>query len=93
VQFSTRFLFMYTARLLSRAMEAAEFVVPGKLDELELPQGSSRVDVAGLGVDGADALVDSTSPSCCLCHTPAPDPRLPCPQVSPARCATTKGRA
>lgn len=73
-------------------MEAAEFVVPGKLDELELPQGSSRVDVAGLGVDGADALVDSTS----LCSASVIHPRLtpiPWPQVSPARCATTKRRA
>ena len=36
-----------------------EFTVPGKLDELELPPGATRLDVAALGVDEAEALVDS----------------------------------
>ena len=35
-----------------------EFTVPGKLDELELPPGASRLDVASLGVDEAEALAD-----------------------------------
>ena len=36
-----------------------EFTVPGKLDELELPPGATRLDVAALGVDEAESLVDS----------------------------------
>jgi hypothetical protein len=46
--------------LLGLAME--EFTVPGKLDELELPPGATRLDVAALGVDEAEALVDSALP-------------------------------
>jgi hypothetical protein len=44
-----------------------EFTVPGKLDELELPPGATRLDVAALGVDEAEALVDSALPLHAFC--------------------------